>query len=101
MERADTYDEEFKQNNFAEKPLAIGDYEKCRFENCNFSCDLSKIVFIDCSFSACDFSNAKLNDTAFRNVQFTDCKMLGLHFENCNTFLIEMSFDNCVLNHSS
>ena len=59
------------------------------------------IFFIDCSFSGCELSNAKLNDTAFRNIQFAGCKMLGLHFENCNPFLLEMSFEDCNLSHAS
>lgn len=101
MERADLYNQVFKQINFIENPLPPGDYEKCRFENCNFSGNLSKIIFIDCIFSDCDLSNVKLNDTAFRNAQFAQCKMLGLHFENCHPFLLEMSFNNCVLNHAS
>ncbi len=27
--------------------------------------------------------------------------MIGLHFDQCNTFLLEMAFDNCHLNLSS
>ena len=27
--------------------------------------------------------------------------MLGLHFENCNTFSLEMEFEKCILNLSS
>lgn len=26
---------------------------------------------------------------------------MGLHFENCNPFLLELDFENCLLNHSS
>ncbi|MFT3980008.1 MAG: pentapeptide repeat-containing protein [Ferruginibacter sp.] len=102
MERADIYKQVFNEQHFSDQSLAIGDYEKCEFFNCDFSgSNLSKIYFTDCDFSGCNFSNAKLADTAFRNVTFTGCKMLGLHFEDCNKFLLEMSFDGCVLNHSS
>src|SRR5690554_7624768 len=27
--------------------------------------------------------------------------MLGLHFDECSDFLFQVSFDNCMLNHSS
>jgi uncharacterized protein YjbI with pentapeptide repeats len=30
-----------------------------------------------------------------------DCKMLGMHFENCNDFLFSVFFENCQLNLSS
>lgn len=102
MERADIYQEQFSKKNFTVNKLPSGDYEKCEFFNCDFSgSDLSKIFFIDCDFSDCNFSNVKLLDTAFRNITFTRCKMLGLHFEDCNKFLLEMSFHECTLNHSS
>ena len=102
MERADIYQQVFEQEDFTNKVLLTGDYEKCEFRHCNFSgTDLSKTFFIDCIFSGSDLSNVKLHDTAFRNVQFTGCKMLGLAFENCNRFLLEMNFEGCTLNHAS
>ena len=33
--------------------------------------------------------------------KFRDCKMLGLHFEHCNTLGFECSFQGCNLTHSS
>jgi fluoroquinolone resistance protein len=50
---------------------------------------------------ACNLSLAKLERTAFRDVVFKECKMLGLHFENCNEFGLAFSFENCQLSHSS
>jgi len=43
----------------------------------------------------------KLIDTVFRDVQFKGCKMLGLHFFDCDNFLFSAEFENCMLNHSS
>jgi fluoroquinolone resistance protein len=77
-------------------------YELCVFENCQFKdCDFTKIKFIECEFFGCDLSLANLTDAAFRDVRFTNCKMLGLHFENLNTLGLVISFDQCVLSHSS
>ena len=77
-------------------------YENCTFSTCNFSqSDLSGISFQECVFEDCDFSMAKINATAFRDVSFQSCKLLGLHFDECNPFLLEMSFENCQLNLSS
>lgn len=32
---------------------------------------------------------------------YKDCKMLGLHFENCDQLGLAVSFENCQLDHSS
>lgn len=82
--------------------MVKGEYEKCTFNNCDFSdSDLSEIRFSECEFIACNLSMAKLTKTAFRDVIFKNCKMLGLHFENCNEFDLLFRFENCVLNFSS
>ena len=93
---------QFAGEDFSIKPLATAEYDSCRFINCNFSqSDLSNITFIECEFNGCDFSMAKLLNTTFSDVQFMNCKMLGLHFEDCNKFVIMMSFQECQLNLSS
>lgn len=95
-------DEEFENINFQDEPLKMGEYDNCIFSHCNFSkVDLMNIIFTECRFEHCDFSNATIANTAFRDVIFSGCKLLGLHFEHCNTFRLEMQFDNCSLNFSS
>jgi len=32
-----------------------------------------------------------------REVRFKDCKLLGLNFNDCNTFLMDVFFENCQL----
>lgn len=89
----------FKAKDFTEKGLPKGEYENCVFDGCVFqNSDLRGFVFIDCEFRNCDLSMAKITDTAFREVAFMGCKLLGLHFESCNKFLLSMSFDDCQLN---
>lgn len=102
MESAYIVGKYYEQINFSEVPLPKGDYEQCTFTNCNFSnTDLSHISFVDCTFSACNMSMARLNNTAFKDVHFKDGKLLGLHFEHCNTFLFKVSFDSCLINLAS
>lgn len=92
----------FNKIDFNVNPLAKGDYDTCRFINCNFSkTDLSNFFFSDCEFTGCDLSMVKLVKTAFQNIKFKDCKMLGLLIGNCNEFGLAFNFDNCILNHSS
>jgi fluoroquinolone resistance protein len=46
-------------------------------------------------------SMAKLGNTAFKDAAFKGCKLLGLHFEDANPFLLALSFSDCQLNLSS
>ena len=95
-------EKEYKGVDFATQPLLIGEYESCVFSNCNFAnSDLSKLIFIECEFDSCNFSAAKMQNTSFQNAQFKDCKLLGLHFEDCNSFLLSMNFTGCQINFSS
>lgn len=77
-------------------------YENCNFTNCNFeNHDFSKTIFIDCTFSQCNLSLIKTNKTAFRNVRFIDCKILGVRFDYCDPFLMEINAERSVFNLSS
>jgi uncharacterized protein YjbI with pentapeptide repeats len=92
----------FEREDFSEKVLPKGEYEHCKFINCNFSnSDLTGIIFSECEFKGCNMSMAKLVNTAFTDAKFTDCKLLGLHFNNCKEFLFSVYFENCILNFST
>ncbi len=102
MERTYIQDKKFEKEDIATRPLVIADYENCVFNSCDLSnMDLAERVFLDCEFISCNISSAKLYKTAFKIVNFKDCKLLGLHFEDCDDFLFEVAFDNCQLNLSS
>ena len=95
-------DQIFDKLDFSQTPFSNGQYDHCTFLNCNFSnVDLSGNTFTDCDFIGCNLSLAKLNKTAFRDVTFKDCKMLGLHFENCNDFGFSITTNHCILSHST
>jgi uncharacterized protein YjbI with pentapeptide repeats len=44
---------------------------------------------------------AKLSGTSFRDCRFKNCKLLGLRFDHCNSFLFAVAFENCILNLAS
>ncbi len=91
----------FEKLSFTDKPLEKAEYEYCTFSGCDFSnSDLSGVVFSECDFVGCNLSMVKLMGTAFRKVVFRDCKLLGVNFENCNNFGMELHFDSCVIKHS-
>lgn len=82
--------------------LPKGEYENCRLVSCDFSeQELSGYKFIQCEFSGCNLSMAKLKNSAWQEVTFKDCKLLGLKFDTCNPFGFTVNMDNCLLSHSS
>ena len=98
MEHIYFSDKEYNKIDFELSGLEMGEYENCKFVNCNFSkTNLSKIHFDGCEFVGCNLSLAELSQTTLRDIKFTECKLLGLHFENCDQFLFSVSFDNCLL----
>lgn len=102
MEEIYIHDQTFDQVNFTQISLAKGEYEKCKFDNCNFSdYDLREFKFIDCFFINCNLSLAKLNKTVLQDIKFEGCKLVGLHFEDCNDFILSFSFNECQLNYST
>lgn len=95
-------DKQFEGIDFTSNDLKKGEYENCTFTNCNFAeTNLSKITFIDCVFDTCNLSAANINGTSFQETSFTSCKMMGLRFEDCNQFLLTVSFTGCLLNLST
>ena len=92
----------YENKNFIANLLVYGDYEDCVFNNCNFSdSDLSGYMFSGCTFNGCNLSLVKITLTSFQDVTFKNCKILGLHFDDCNKMLFSVEFDNCSLNVSS
>lgn len=102
MKQAYIEEKTFDKIDFKDKPLTNGEYENCRFLCCDFSnSDLSDCKFTDCEFSGCNLSLVKLTKTVFRDIKFRECKMLGLHFDDCNEFGLSFSFEHCILNKMS
>jgi fluoroquinolone resistance protein len=95
-------DQEFKNIDYTSQSFPAGEYEYCRFITCNFSgINLSGIRFTDCHFEGSNLSMVKLGGTGFNDTKFMDCKILGVHFEHCRQLPFSVSFERCILNHSS
>ena len=92
----------FENQKYHDHPLEAGEYEGCTFNNCDFSnSDLSGLNFLECEFRECNLSLAKLINTSFRDTKFINCKLLGLHFEECNNLMISFAFEGCTLDLAS
>ena len=95
-------DKIFKGEDYNKAKLPKAEYENCIFDNCTFSqSDLRNITFAECEFIDCDLSNADVKETAIKETSFIDCKILGVNFNDCNSFLLSFTFTNCTLNLSS
>ena len=104
LEMSETYfeDKTFEGMDFTDGGLSGGEYENCTFNNCRFvNGDLSGITFSECKFINCDLSMAKIVNTALREITFKGCKLLGLHFDDCNGFLFSVKFQGCQLHLAS
>ncbi len=92
----------FENKDFSEQELFERECVKCTFINCNFSkSNLRSSDFMDCVFTGCDFSLAVLNNTGLKNITFRACKLMGVNFSACNSFLFSVTFFDCVLDYSS
>ena len=88
----------FEKITFKDNLLAAGVYEECTFKSCNLnSTDLSDIIFRSCSFNNCDCTLATLKNTSLQNVKFMNCKLLGVQFNQCKEFLLQLDFESCIL----
>jgi fluoroquinolone resistance protein len=95
---AHTENETFEKVTFGKENPLQGVYEECRFIRSLFNgADLSAVIFRNCLFEGCDLSLAKVRDTSFQEVRFSDCKLLGVQFCECRTFLLELAFKGCML----
>lgn len=78
------------------------EFEGCVFKNCDFSAgDFSNNIFIDCQFYDCNLSMINLRGTGLKTVDFINCKLLGILFNECDDFLFNVSFDECVIDYAS
>ncbi|NVK52651.1 MAG: pentapeptide repeat-containing protein [Flavobacteriaceae bacterium] len=92
----------FEKIDFFETGIQKGEYDRCTFINCNFeNVHASNIEFVECEFVNCNFSNANVKATAFKEVLFDHCKMIGIKFFECDSFLLQFKFTNCQLDFSS
>lgn len=70
----------------------------CEFNNCDFTqTDFSNSKFEDCTFNECNLSLAKYDDVKLRNVKFKGCKLVGVNFNKCDTFILEIGFQDSLI----
>lgn len=94
--------QKYSKIDFTTTKIKKGEYDNCSFTNCNFEgIHASNMQFVECKFIDCNFSNTIVKDTAFKDVNFVNCKIMGVKFNECDTFLLQFSFKDCQLNFST
>lgn len=97
-----TEDQQFEQIDFQVQPFTIGEYENCSFIKCSFiGIDLGGSIFINCTFTDCDMSVVKVNQVVFRDTHFMGCKLIGILFDSCKDYGLDVSFNNCIIDNAS
>ena len=92
----------FSKVDYRQQNIHKGEYDNCTFKYCNFeNVHVTNIQFIECEFIECNFSNAIVKNTAFKDVQFVNCKLMGVKFNECDPFLLQLNFKDCQLNFAS
>lgn len=62
-------------------------YKNIKFDN------IVNIIYDNCTFIDCDFSNTNILDASFLNTQFIGCKMLGITIDY--SYLKNTTFKEC------
>ncbi len=97
-----TEDQEFEQIDFQVQPYTTGEYENCSFVKCNFAgVILDGSIFINCTFTDCDMSVVKVNQVVFNDTHFVGCKLIGILFDSCKEYGLDVSFNNCNIDNAS
>lgn len=92
----------FEKVLYTDRKINNREFDGCIFKNCDFSnSDFSYNTFIDCEFYDCNLGMTKLSGTSLKNVIFKDCKLLGIQFNECDDFLFNVGFEECILDYSS
>lgn len=92
----------FEKIVYVDKKVNNREFEDCIFKNCDLSnSDFSYSSFMDCEFIDCNLTMTKLLGSNLKGIQFKNCKLLGILFEECDDFLFNVDFQECVLDYCS
>ncbi len=94
-------DQTYTRITAADPVFSSRQFENCKFSNCDLSnANLSGILFIDCLFEDCNLSLANMSNTGLQNIRFKHSKLSGVDFSKSLDFLMQMHFENCVLDNA-
>lgn len=87
---------------YLSKEIQNREFEQCTFRSCDFSeSNFSRNRFTDCTFIGCNLAMIKLSHATLNTVIFKECKISGVNFSECEDFLFDVRFENCLLDYAS
>ncbi|PKN24067.1 MAG: pentapeptide repeat-containing protein [Deltaproteobacteria bacterium HGW-Deltaproteobacteria-22] len=76
-------------------------FEDCTFTSCRFDDrPQAGVSFISTEFRRCELVLTKLAGVTLNGVLFADCKLVGVHFSECNKFGFAPAFEGCLIDQS-
>ena len=91
----------FEKVIYIDKRINNREFEDCVFKNCDLSnSNFAYNSFLDCEFINCNLSMTSLAGTSLKNVKFKNSKLLGIQFNECEDFLFEVAFEDCILDYA-
>ncbi|KVV16071.1 pentapeptide repeat-containing protein [Flavobacterium sp. TMP13] len=91
----------FEKVTYTDKIINNREFEDCVFKNCDFSnSNFANNTFMDCEFIDCNLSMMNVMGTSLKNVSFKYCKVLGIHFNECDDFLFQVQFEESTLDYA-
>lgn len=94
--------DKFDNKSFKDEKIVDSEYQYCTFMGCDFSnASILSSNFIDCEFRDCNLTMLNLEGTILNNVRFYNCKIMGVRFNQCNSFIFQVYFSDSILDYSS
>lgn len=79
-------------------PVYDRQFIDCTFTRCVLDqAQLANCRFEQCAFIGCELTLTELTQTRLAQVRFDGCKLTGVDFSQCNPFLLQLSFNRCVM----
>ena len=92
--QSDVEGKHFTDDAFTDSHIDVLEFSGCLFERCTFTVlPFKRLFFVDCCFSHCDFSGAKLENTTFQRVLWQESRLTGCDFIKAS--LSNVSFLSC------
>ena len=102
MENLININQTYEKLNLFDGKINNKEFENCVFKNCNFSnANFNNNTFLDCEFIDCNLSMLQVMNVGFKTVFFKNCKLVGVLFDNCDDFLLQVHFQECILDYAS
>ena len=62
---------------------------------------MENLIHVQKTFDKIVYIDKKVNNREFEDCIFKNCKLLGIQFQECDDFLFNVNFQECVLDYSS